>query len=48
MKTGEIVKHRFTGKITMVTWVCKTGKYFKVMHWPENQVFKGNDFSVRS
>ena len=47
MKPGEVVRHRFTGKITMVTWACKTGKYYKVMHWPDNQVFKDRDFFVR-
>ena len=47
MKLGEIVRHRFTGKITMVTWACKTGKYYKVMRWPNNQVFKDLDFFVR-
>ena len=47
MKPGEVVRHRFTGKITMVTWACKTGKYYKVMHWPDNQVFKDSDFFVR-
>ena len=46
MKPGEIVRHRFTGRITMVTWACKTGKYYKVMHWPDNQVFKDRDFFV--
>lgn len=46
MKLGEIVKHRFTGKFTMVTWACLTGKYYKVMHWPDNQVFKDRDFFV--
>jgi len=47
MKAGEIVRHRFTGKITMVKWACKTGKYYKVMHWPDNQVFRDRDFFVR-
>lgn len=46
MNAGDLVRHRFTGKITMVTWACKTGKYFKVMHWPDNQVFKDRDFFV--
>jgi hypothetical protein len=47
VKPGEVVRHRFTGKITMVTWACLTGKYYKVMHWPDNQVFKDRDFFVR-
>jgi hypothetical protein len=44
MQAGELVRHRFTGKITMVIWACKTGKYYKVMYWPNNQVFKDRDF----
>ena len=44
MKPGEVVRHRFTGKITMVMWASKTGKYYKVMYWPNNQVFKDRDF----
>ena len=46
MKVGEIVRHRFTGKITLVTWVCLTGKYYKVMNWPDNQVFKDQEWFV--
>ena len=46
MKTGDLVRHRFTNKITMITWTCKTGKYFKVMHWPNNQVFRDRDWFV--
>ena len=46
MKPGEIVRHRFTGKITMVKWACKTGKYYKVMLWPDNQVFKDQEWFI--
>ncbi len=39
MKVGDLVKHKITGKISIVTWTGRYGAHFKVAGFPPNQVF---------
>ena len=39
IKKGDLVKHKVTGMISIVTWTGRYGAHFKVAGFPVNQVF---------
>ena len=39
MRVGDLVRHKVTGKISIVTWAGRYGAHFKVAGFPPNQVF---------
>ena len=39
MKVGDLLRHKITGKISVVTWIGRYGAHFKVAGFPTNQVF---------
>ena len=39
MKVGDLVRHKVTGKFSVVTWTGLYGAHFKVAGFPPNQVF---------
>ena len=39
MKVGDLVRHKVTGKISIVTWTGRYGAHFRVAGFSPNQVF---------
>ncbi len=39
MKVGDLVRCRWTGSVSIVTWSGRHGAHFKVWGFPVNQVF---------
>ena len=40
MKVGDLVRHKQTGKISIIMWVSKVhGTHFMVAGFPRNQLF---------
>ncbi len=39
MNVGDLIRHKVTGRISIVTWAGRYGAHFKVAGFPINQVF---------
>ena len=39
MKVGDLIRHKQTGKISIVTWTGRYGAHFKVLGFSVNEVF---------
>ena len=39
IRVGDLVRHKVTGKISVVTWDGRHGAHFKVAGFSPNQVF---------
>jgi hypothetical protein len=46
MKVGDLVKHKVTGMISVITWAGRYGAHFKVWGFPTNQVFNSEAWEV--
>ena len=39
VNVGDLIRHKVTGRISIVTWTGRFGAHFKVAGFPINQVF---------
>lgn len=46
MKVGDLIRHKVTGKISVVTWAGQYGAHFKVWGFPVNQVFNSESWEI--
>ena len=44
MKVGDLLRHKITGKISVVIWAGRYGAHFKLSGFPINQVFNSESW----